>query len=82
MNNQELYSINFTKKALENGFSKDYIQKCLNYANPLIAENLPIVYSINHLRGLVGYNVSYLKRAVKFQKYFYRKFTIKKRNGK
>jgi len=82
MANPNLYSQNFTAKALENGYSLEYIEKCLTYANPLIAGNLPVVYNINHLSKLVGYNTSYLKRAIKFQKYFYRKFTINKRNGK
>ena len=82
MRTQESYKKNFTKKALESGFSEDYINKCLSYAVPLSSQNLPVIYNINHFSGLVGYNVSYLKRAVKFQKYFYRKFKIKKRNGK
>lgn len=82
MKAQESYKKNFTKKALESGFSEDYINKCLSYAVPLLSQNLPVIYNINHFSGLVGYNVSYLKRAVKFQKYFYRKFKIKKRNGK
>jgi RNA-directed DNA polymerase len=82
MTDQQLYVKKFTAKAIENGFSTDYIEKCLSYANPLLTNNLPIVYNIQHLSGLVGYNVSYLKRAVKFQNYFYRKFKIDKRNGK
>lgn len=82
MTDQQLYVNKFTEKALENGFSTDYIEKCLSYANPLLSNNLPVVYNIYHLSGLVGYNVSYLKRAVKFPKYFYRKFEIDKRNGK
>jgi len=82
MTDQQLYVKKFTEKALENGFSTDYIEKCLSYANPILSNNLPVVYNIYHLSGLVGYNVSYLKRAVKFPKYFYRKFEIDKRNGK
>ncbi len=82
MTDQQLYVKKFTEKALVNGFSSDYVEKCLSYANPLLTNNLPVVYNIYHLSGLVGYNVSYLKRAVKFQKYFYRKFEILKRNGK
>lgn len=82
MTDQQLYVKNFTEKAIQNGFSTDYIKKCLTYANPLLANNLPVIYNINHFSGLVGYNVSYLKRAVKFQKFFYRKFEIVKRNGK
>ena len=82
MTTQQLYAEKFTQKALENGFSSDYIKKCLSYANPLLEKNLPVVYNIDHFSGLVGYNISYIKRAVKFQKYFYREFEIEKRNGK
>lgn len=82
MTNQQLYAKKFTEKAVGNGFSSDYIEKCLSYASPLLENNLPVVYSINHLSGLVGYNVSYLKRAIKFPKYFYREFEIEKSNGK
>lgn len=82
MTNQQLYAEKFTQKALENGFSSDYIKKCLSYANPLLEKNLPVVYNIDHFSGLVGYNISYIKRAVKFQKYFYREFEVEKRNGK
>ncbi|EGV42537.1 RNA-directed DNA polymerase [Bizionia argentinensis JUB59] len=82
MNDQQIYTKKFTEKALENGFSSDYIKKCLNYAKPILANNLPVIYNIDHFSNLVGYNVSYLKRAVKFQKFFYRKFEIDKRNGK
>ena len=82
MIDQKEYVKSFTEKALQNGFSTDYINKCLSYANPLLANNLPVIYSIYHFSGLVGYNTSYLKRAIKFQKYFYREFEIDKRNGK
>jgi RNA-directed DNA polymerase len=82
MTNQQLYAEKFTQKAFENGFSSDYVNKCLSYANPLLDNNLPVVYNINHLSGLVGYNISYIKRAIKFQKYFYREFEIEKRDGK
>ncbi len=81
MTDQQLYVKKFTEKALENGFSSDYIKNCLTYADPLLINNLPVIYNINHLSGLVGYNVSYLTRAVKFQKFFYRKFEVDKRNG-
>jgi len=82
MTNKQLYEEKFTQKAFKNGFSSDYINKCLSYANPLLDNNLPVIYNINHFSGLVGYSVSYLKRAVKFQNYFYREFQIEKRSGK
>lgn len=82
MTNQEIYSKRFSERAIESGFSESYIDKCLGYAIPLIERGFPVIYNINHLSVLVGYNVSYIKRAIKFSDFFYRKFTIEKRNGR
>lgn len=78
----ENYKAEFTAKALENGYSAENISKCLYYAKPLLEKNLPIIYNISHLSALVGYNQSYIERAIVFTHYFYRKFEIPKSNGK
>ena len=77
----ELYTKKFTEKALQNGYSEDNIKKCINYAIPLIKKDLPVIYNTTHLSQLVGYKVTYLKRAVKFPTYFYRSFMVKKKDG-
>lgn len=79
--NFESYSIRFTEKATENGFSAENITRFLAYAKPLITNNLPVIYSSSHLSSLVGYKTSYLARAVVFTPFFYRKFKIRKSNG-
>lgn len=75
------YEKEFTKKAYAHGFSKENIDKCLNYAKPLILRGLPVIYNISHFASLVGYNRIYISRATKSTRYFYRHFTIKKKNG-
>ncbi len=81
MNNNFIkYSSQFRKKALDNGFSEDNIAKCLKYAEPILSKNFPIIYNTSHFCSLVGYNKSYVKRAVAHTKYFYREFNIKKKD--
>jgi len=76
------YATSFREKAISAGFSADNIQKCLVYAEPLYRKNLPIIYNTTNLSALVGYNKTYLKKAALYTEYFYRKFDIKKKNGK
>jgi retron-type reverse transcriptase len=78
----EVYEKEFRLKASKSGFSEDEILKCLNYAKPLIEKNLPIIYNTSNLSALVGYEKPYLKKAVLFTSFFYRKFNIKKKNNK
>lgn len=77
----ELYKKQFREKALNNGFSEEIIIKCLNYSEKLLAQNLPIIYNSYHLAGLVGYQHTYLTRAISSTEFFYRKFKIQKKNG-
>lgn len=72
----------FREKAEQAGYSEENIQKCLYYANPLIERGIPVIYNTSNLSALVGYNKLYLKKAALYTNSFYRKFSIKKRNGK
>jgi len=76
------YETKFLKKAIDAGYSEDNIQKCLQYAKFLLDKGYPVIYNSSNLSALVGYKRSYIKRAVFFTDYFYRKFTIAKKNGK
>ena len=77
----ELYKKQFREKALNSGFSEEIIIKCLNYSENLLSKNLPIIYNSYHLAGLVGYQHTYLSRAIYSTEFFYRKFKIQKKNG-
>lgn len=80
--NFENYKSEFEQKASQLGYSVENIQRCLNYAKPLIEKGVPVIYNTSNLSVLVGYKKDYLKRAVVYTPYFYRHFKIKKRNGK
>lgn len=80
--NFEDYQKEFERKASDVGYTAENIQRCLNYAKPLIEKGLPVIYNTSHLSNLVGYDKYYIKRAAKYTHYFYRNFEIKKRNGK
>jgi RNA-directed DNA polymerase len=80
--NFEQYECIFRQKAKDAGFSEENVKLCLFYAQPLIENNLPVIYNTTNLSALVGYKVSYLKKAALYTDYFYRSFKIKKKNGK
>ncbi|MBD81168.1 MAG: reverse transcriptase [Crocinitomicaceae bacterium] len=75
------YKTQFSAKAKNAGYSEDNISRCLAYAKPILEEGYPVIFNTTHLSSLVGYNKNYLKRAVAYQKYFYREFSITKKNG-
>lgn len=80
--NYNTYEQKFRKKAVDTGYSEYNIMKCLEYAKKLLDRGFPVIYNSSHLSSLVGYKRSYLKRAFYSTKYFYRKFKVKKKNGK
>lgn len=75
------YKRRFFNRAKAEGFNKDYIKQCLDYAYNLFTRNLPIIYDQEHVSLLVGYNLSYLLRASNKPDAFYREFEILKKNG-
>ena len=75
------YNIEFTTKASLHGYSKENIDKCLNYVQPLLERKLPIIYNTTHFCALVGYKRRYINRAVIYTSYFYRDFEIPKKNN-
>lgn len=75
------YSYQFKQLAILQGRTEDYINSCLRYAKKLLDSNVPIIYDSEHLSGLVGYKLSYIKSVVKYPQSFYWKYKIKKNNG-
>jgi RNA-directed DNA polymerase len=75
------YKADFTAEATKKGFSKNNIQHCLDYAEALIAKDVPVIYNPSHLSALLGYKKEYLKKAALHTSYFYRDFEITKKNG-
>lgn len=81
MDKIQSYKNKFKEKALNNGYSLDNVNRCLDYAIPLLKKDLPVIYNTTHFSLLVGYNLNYIKRAIKFTPYFYRRFSIQKTNN-
>lgn len=76
------YKDTFTKQATKMGYSPQDIERCVDYAEILFSNDVPVIYNSSHLSGLVGYKKEYLKKAALHTKYFYRDFEILKKNGK
>ncbi|WP_338813295.1 reverse transcriptase family protein [Bernardetia sp. Wsw4-3y2] len=82
--NFEEYKKIFVEKAKENNYSETDISRCLSYSEKLFANQVPVIYNTTHFSGLVGYRKSYLKRVSRHSSsipYFYRRFSIPKKNG-
>jgi RNA-directed DNA polymerase len=78
----EHYKKEFTREATKAGYSEENILRCLQYAEKLFANEVPVIYNTWHLARWVGYRKNFLKRATLFTPYFYRDFEVLKKNGK
>lgn len=78
--NWEEYKSKFYHYAIFIGKSDEYINSCLNYAENLFKNGLPVIYDQQHLSLLVGYKEIYLIKVSNSQELFYREFEIKKKN--
>lgn len=76
------YKDDFTTEATKMGLSKNNIQHCLDYAEVLLSNNVPVIYNPSHLSELLGYKKEFLKKVALHTSYFYRNLEITKKNGK
>ena len=76
------YSNIFTIKAKKNNLSDEQIELLLKYAQNLVNKKLPIIYDVEHLSLLVGYNTDLLYAISNASNHFYRTFAIRKHNGR
>ena len=79
--NWAAYRSKFTRAAQERGLDEEYISLHIEYARPLFQRGLPVIFDQIHLSKLVGYDISYLRRASSGSKHFYRTFEIEKKSG-
>ncbi|WP_339885618.1 reverse transcriptase family protein [Polaribacter vadi] len=78
------YSENFRKSSTNLGYSEDNIRGCLNYAEKLFENELPVIYNLTHFSKLVGFERNYIIQAAVASKYsdaYYRYHKILKKNG-
>jgi RNA-directed DNA polymerase len=83
--NIKTYSKVFREKANNIGFSEESIIKCLNYADKLNSNGVPVIYNLTHLSKLIGIEKRYIIKAATSSKHsnaFYRYYKIPKKNGK
>lgn len=64
------------------GKSLEYTNKFIGYAQKLYQKNIPIISSPKHFSMLVGLDHNYVCRMAYGTEFFYRHFSIPKRNGK
>lgn len=82
--NFEKYKSNFREKASNQGYSEDEISLCINYAERLVGQGLPIIFNLTHLSRLVGFEKKYLSQAAVVSKHsetYYRYYRVRKKNG-
>ena len=75
------YKKAYTNQALALGVSLDAIEVAIEYAEQLHKKNLPIIYDQQHFFQLVGYDEEYVIAIANQSEYFYKKYSIPKRNG-
>lgn len=75
------YKCAFYETAEKKGKSKEYCKKWLDYAEKLWINNMPVIYTQEHLCRLLGYLPLYVYAATNAPEKFYRRFLIKKKNG-
>ena len=79
--NWDEYEARFKDAARARDCPEQYVDQCLHYARPLIAQGLPPIYNLQHLSLLVGYDESYIRGCAYCSEKFYRRFHIAKRSG-
>lgn len=87
MKNELLYSSSH-KKLYEwvaffndRGLEESLINQYISYINPLLRNNVPVIFEIQHLSFLIGIPVNELKKMVFSPDHFYRTFEIPKKSG-
>ncbi|MCT8335843.1 reverse transcriptase family protein [Leptospira sp. 85282-16] len=71
----------FLQKAKRNGLPEESIKQAIAYSNKLIANKMPVIYSLKHFSLITGTNYKYLRRIVKRYEDPYSIFQMRKRSG-
>ena len=75
------YQSAFVARAERSGKSRAYVKRCLDYAAPLFAQDLPVIFDANHIAKLTGRSAQYLYSMTRFPRCHYRSFSIAKKGG-
>ncbi len=63
------------------GRSQKFIEDTLNYADKLILQGLPVIFSLNHFAQIIGIDILELKRTLENRGHYYSYYLIKKKKG-
>ena len=63
------------------GLSTSFIAQCINYAEPILKQDLPVIFDFKHLCMLLALDENYLKSVIYGSQAHYRTFEIPKRSG-
>lgn len=80
----EYYKDVFIEQATNLGHTEQHINKCLDYAEVLINNKVPVIYNVTHLSRLTNFKKNYVVQAAivsKFSDAYYRYYNIPKKNG-
>lgn len=58
-----------------------YSELCIEYAERLLNNNLPVIFDREHLSLLLGVEYNYVNKVMLFNDRFYRVYKVKKKNG-
>ncbi len=76
----ERYKEKFINRARLRGLSDNEISFLLNYAKPIHDKGLiQLIFDILHFSKLVGYQISYIERAIQYPHFFYRHYSVPKK---
>ncbi len=74
--------INRLKEEIElREIEESYGQLCIEYAERLIENNLPVIFDREHIALLLGINYDYVNKIMLFTDKFYKVYKMKKKNG-
>lgn len=71
----------YREEAQARGYSDDYIDAILDYADKLESKNLPVIYSLAHFSLLTGLDYYTTRYIIKFRSSFYKEYYITKKRG-
>ena len=77
--NQEYLEL-LKNKISESGYKTKYIENCIEYAERLLENNLPVIFDLEHLAKLLGTTKEFICKIVFAEELFYKTIRIPKKH--
>lgn len=78
---KEKYLEKLENLLIKKKYEKEYIEKCKNYAEHLLINDLPVIFDTLHLSKLIGTSVEFIHKLVFSPDLYYKEAYIPKKNG-